>query len=104
MPLYAVIGFDHLPHSMALRDQLRAEHRAYVQQQDQGTRLAGAMYGTLKIFEANSAEEVWAWYREEPFFRNNVYKELHVVEWRLALNTLERTNGWVKNYPTKIGS
>jgi len=33
-----------------------------------------------------------------------VYKELHIVEWRLALNTLERTDGWVKNYPTPIGT
>jgi uncharacterized protein YciI len=107
MPLYAFIGFDHPPHSMALREQLRAAHREYVQSQDLGAVLAGAMYdnegnqcGTLKIFEANSAEEVWAWYRNEPFYTQGVYKECHVIEWRMALNTLAPTGGWVKNYET----
>lgn len=107
MPLYAFIGFDKPPHSMALRDELRADHRAYVQNQDLGAVLAGAMYdvdgnqcGTLKIIEAASVEEVWAWYRNEPFYRNGVYQQCHVVEWRMALNTLEPTGGWVKNYET----
>jgi hypothetical protein len=27
-------------------------------------------------------------------------KECHVVEWRMALNSLEPTSGWVKNYET----
>lgn len=107
MPLYAVIALDHAPHSMALREQFRAEHRAYVQAHDEGTRLAGAFYdtegnqcGTLMIFEANSAEDVREWYRKEPFYKNNAYKEFHVTEWRLAFNQLERTS-WVGDYPTK---
>jgi uncharacterized protein len=107
MPLYAFIGFDTPPHSMELRDRLRAAHRDYVQNNDLGAVLAGAMYdtegnqcGTLKIIEANSAEEVWEWYRHEPFYTNGVYGKCHVVEWRMALNTLEPTGGWVKNYET----
>jgi uncharacterized protein YciI len=109
MPLYAVIGFDHPPHSMPLRDQFRAEHRSFALENDQRTRLAGAMFdaqgnqcGTLKIFEAESAEQVWELYRKEPFYQNNVYKEFHVVEWRLALNRFEPTGGWIQNYPTRI--
>jgi uncharacterized protein YciI len=105
MPLFAFIGFDHSPHSMPLRDRLRGAHRDYVQSNDLGAVLAGAMYdaegnqcGTLKIFEANNAEEVWGWYRKEPFYASGVYKECHVVEWRMALNALEPTRGWVKNY------
>jgi len=111
MPLYAVIGFDHPPHSMPLRDKFRAEHRAFALENDQRTRLAGAMFdaegnqcGTLKIFEAESAEQVWELYRKEPFYQNNVYREFHVVEWRLALNRLEPTGGWIQNYPTRIQS
>lgn len=107
MPLYAFIGFDHSPHSAALRDKLRSDHREYVQKRDLGAVLAGAMYdpagnqcGTIKIIRANSAEEVWEWYRSEPFYANGVYSECHVVEWRMALNTLEPTGGWVKNYET----
>lgn len=108
MPLYAFIGFDHPPHSMALRDRLRAEHRAYVQGNDGGAVVAGAMYdsagnqcGTLKIFEADSADVVWDWYRKEPFYANGVYRECRVVEWRMALNRLEPTDGWVANYETR---
>lgn len=107
MPLFAFIGFDHPPHSMALRDRLREAHRDYVKTQDLGAVLAGAMYdpdgnqcGTLKIFEAGSAAEVWAWYRNEPFYAQGVYEECHVVEWRMALNKLVPTGGWVKNYET----
>ena len=108
MALYAFIGFDRPPHSMELRDKLRAEHRAYVQGNDGGARIAGALYddqgnqcGTLKIFEAANAEEVWQWYRTEPFFVNGVYATCHVIEWRMALNMLEPTGGWVKNYETR---
>jgi uncharacterized protein YciI len=104
MPLYAVIGLDHPPHSMALRDRWRAEHRSYFLGNDRPIKLAGAMYdsdenqcGTLAIFEADSIDEVWDWYRREPFYTNGVYKNIHIVEWRLALNALEPTGGWVKN-------
>jgi uncharacterized protein YciI len=109
MPLYAVIGFDHPRHSMPLRHQFRAEHRAFAVANEQGMRLAGAMFdaqgnqcGTLMIFEAASADRVWQLYRMEPFYRNNVYKEFHVVEWHLALNRLEPTGGWLPNYPARL--
>lgn len=107
MPLFAFIGFDRSPHSMPLRDQLRNAHREYVQSHDLGAVLAGAMYdadgnqcGTLKIFKADSAADVWAWYNNEPFYAGGVYEKCHVVEWRMALNALEPTGGWVKNYET----
>ena len=106
MPLYAVTGFDHPPHSMALRDRLRTEHRDYFLANDQAVKLAGAMYdndgnqcGTLVIFEASTIDEVWDWFRREPFYKGGVYKDFHIVEWRLALNALTPTDGWVKNYP-----
>ena len=109
MPLYAVIAFDDVPRSQELREKYRTEHRAYSQANDELTRLAGAMYddlgnqcGTLKLFEADDAEAVWDWYRKEPFYKAGVYKDFHVIEWRLALNLLKPTDGWVKNYPTKI--
>lgn len=104
MPYFAVIGFDHPPHSMALREKLRSEHRAFSQGKSDVTRLAGALYdaegnqcGTLKIFEAESAQQVRDWYKNEPFLNNGVYKDFHVIEWRLAFNQFEPT-GWVQNY------
>jgi len=106
MALFAVIGLDHPPDSMALREEYRAEHRSYVRGNDDMTRLAGALFntagnqcGTLTIFEADNAEQVWEWYRAEPFYRNKVYKDFTILEWRAALNLIEKTNGWVTNYP-----
>ena len=108
MPYFAVIGLDHPPHSMPIREKFRAEHRAYSQGQGQMTRFAGALYdaegnqcGTLKIFEADNAEQVRNWYLNDPFFKNGVYRDFHVIEWRLAFNQFEPT-GWVKNYPTHL--
>jgi len=109
MPLYAVIGFDHPPHSMELRDMNRQEHRAYELANDQGTRLAGALYdangnqcGTLKIVEADNAAEVWDWYGREPFFNHDVYQTLHVIEWRLALNRLQQME-WAAEHANPPG-
>lgn len=111
MPYFAVIGFDHPPHQMELRDKFRAEHRAYAEANGGTTRLAGALYdgqgnqcGTLKIFEAESADEVRNWYANEPFMNNGVYKELHIIEWKLARNELPQTNGWDKAYQASTGA
>lgn len=100
MPLYAVIGFD-VPGGHRLRDQLRPVHREYVLANDGAIRLAGAIYGddgnqagTLMIFEADDAEAVWAWCRREAFYAGGVYRDYHVVEWRLALNRIPETDGW----------
>jgi uncharacterized protein YciI len=100
MPYFAFMGFDHPPHSMPLRDKLRAEHRAYVKEHDQTMRFAGALYdnqgnqcGSLMIFETDNAAQVWDWFHDEPFFKGGVYKDSHVIEWRLAFNQFELT-GW----------
>jgi uncharacterized protein YciI len=96
MPTYAFLGFDQPPHSMALRERLRAEHRAYVLAHDAAIRFAGAQYdaagnqcGTLIIFEADSAQQVRAWLEQEPFYRGGVYRDVQVIEWRLALNRFD---------------
>ncbi len=96
MPLYAVIGYDHPPHSMALRDRVRTEHREYYYQNDDPIRFAGALYdeegnqkGSLLVFEAESPKQVQAWFAEEPFYANGVYKDFHIIEFGQALNRLE---------------
>jgi uncharacterized protein YciI len=100
MPLYAVIGFD-VPEGHRLREQVRPAHREYVLASDGDLRLAGAFYddaglqcGTLLIFEAQCAADVWAWCRRETFYASGVYRDYHVIEWRMALNRLPDTNGW----------
>ena len=97
MPLFLFIGHDHSPHSMALRNAVRAEHRSYVLDNDASIRSAGAMLdiqgnqcGTLIVFEAPDTAQVWAWVEQEPFYRKGVYARAEVVEWHLALNRFDR--------------
>jgi len=107
MPLYAVIAFDK-PDTADLRERLRADHRAYGFANDGPTRLAGALYaddgsqcGTLKIFEADSAEDVWDWYRKEPFYLAGLYAEFKIVEWNLAFNRFPLKD-WNLSAPGRI--
>jgi len=95
MPFFAVIGFDHPPHSMALRDQFRPQHRAYVKGNDQQLRFAAAMLdgkgnqcGTVLFFEADSAQQVRQWTSEEPFCNSGVYKDLHIVQIHPGFNKI----------------
>lgn len=95
MPHFLVIGLDHPPHSMALRDASRAEHRAYVMERDDKIRLAGAMVdvdnnqcGSVYSFEAESVEEVRRWLDQEPFVRDGIYETIKIVQWTPALNRL----------------
>jgi uncharacterized protein YciI len=90
MPLYAVIGLDR-PNSTSLRDQERAAHRDFSRAHVDITRIAGALWdsdgnqcGTLKIFEAESADQLRAIYADEPFFKAGVYESIHIIEWRIA--------------------
>jgi uncharacterized protein YciI len=98
MPLFLFIGHDHPPHSMALRDAVRAAHRTYVRDNDKAIRSAGAMLdhqgnqcGTVIAFEASDAAQVWHWVEREPFYRNGVYARTEVVEWHLAINRFDRS-------------
>lgn len=97
MPFYAVIGFDHSPHQMNLRDQVRPAHRAFVKENDRMIRFATAMldgkgnqHGSIYIFEADSVEAVRQWLAQEPFCTAGVYKDLEVVEISPACNRLPR--------------
>lgn len=95
MPLFAVIGLDHEPHAMDLRDRHRDEHRAYVTSNDSGIAFVGACLdeagnqcGSLYIFEADSQEEVRDWLAREAFVRNGVYQHLVVRRFMLGKNTI----------------
>jgi uncharacterized protein YciI len=97
MPIFLFIGHDHPPHSMALRDAVRAEHRAYVLDNDAAIRSAGAMLdaqgnqcGTVIAFEAADVGQVHQWVESEPFYRSGVYARTEIVEWGLALNRFDR--------------
>ena len=95
MAYFIVLGLDHPPHSMPLREAHRRAHRDYVLGQDAQIRLAGAVtdeaghqVGSLYIFEAETAEELREWLSREPFVKAGVYRDLHILRWNLALNRL----------------
>lgn len=97
MPLFIAVGFDHPPHSMALREKLRDQHRRYVLERADPIRFAGPTVdgagnqsGTLYIFEAEAIETVQAWLAAEPFVANGVYAAMEVRPWRLAYNQFDR--------------
>ena len=95
MALFVMIGTDHPPHSMPLRDSIRPEHRDYVLGNAGKIRLAGAFVdgqdnqcGTMLVFEADSAEEVWDWIRAEPFYKAGVYADMQVRAWNLVIGAI----------------
>lgn len=87
MPTFAVIGFDRRPKDTEARERHRAEHRAYVLDNLGLMISAGAMLdddrtqcGSLYIFQADSADQVREWLRNEPFVANGIYETLAVRE------------------------
>ena len=97
MTHFAVIGFDHPPHSMKLRDSVRAEHRRYVLENDVRIMMTGAMTdsagnqcGTIYVFDVAREQDVWDWLGNEPFYLAGVYDSMRVVAWTPALNRFDR--------------
>jgi uncharacterized protein YciI len=97
MPLFMVVGLDHPPHSMALREKLRDAHRGYVLERTDPIRFAGATVdaegnqsGSLYVFEADRIETVRAWFAAEPFAAGGVYASLEIRPLRLAYNQFDK--------------
>lgn len=95
MPLFAVIGLDHPPHSMKLRDAHRADHRTYVWRHDERIRLVGPLLdaegnqsGSFYIFEADTEADVRAWLENEPFVKAGVYRDLVIRRFVVGMNRL----------------
>ena len=107
MPLFFAIGYDHPPHMMALRDELRAAHRQYVMiDRTEPIRFAGAMLddkgnqcGSTYVMEAGSAQEIMDWFKTEPFYAAGVYKSVDIRPWGLGYNGMERMS-----WPLRPGS
>lgn len=95
MAYFIVVGLDHPPHSMALREAHRGDHRDHVLRHDADIRLAGAVVddagnqaGSIYVFEADSADQVRDWLAQEPFVKQGVYRDLQVLRWTPVLNRL----------------
>jgi len=99
MPIFAVVGLDHPPHSMLRRDAVRAPHRAYVKTNDRQIRLAAAMLtpddeqcGSLYLFEAEDEAQVRDWLAQEPFVQADVYREVVVRRLHIAHSLLAKVD------------
>lgn len=97
MPLFAAIGLDHAPHSMAKRREAQLEHRLYVRRHDEKIRLVGVMLddsdnqcGSFYLFEAENEQQVLDWFAGEPFFQGDVYENLIVRRFMLGRNIAEQ--------------
>ena len=96
--LYAVLAFDHHPHSGIGEpelDLLGRDHLDYIKQNDRMIRLAMGILnennehcGTLYLFEAEHIEQVRDWTRHEPFCSQNLYKEIRIFPVKVAFNGL----------------
>ena len=83
MALFVVIGLDDQPQSIAKRDSLRPQHRAYVRGDQSRIRFVGPIMnddndvisGSLYLYEADTAEQILEWFKDEPFYKAGVYKQ-----------------------------
>jgi uncharacterized protein YciI len=97
MELFAVIGFDHPPHSMDKRDAVRSEHRAYVAQNGSAITCVGPLLdddnnqcGSFYIFEADNEQQIREWLEKEPFYRTGVYQQLVIRRFKPGYSRLPK--------------
>ncbi len=90
--LYLLLCEDK-PDSQALRLATREAHLAYVTDHGEGVRLAGPllsddgdrMVGSLFILEADDAEAVRAFHREDPYTRAELWQRVLIRPFRQVL-------------------
>jgi uncharacterized protein YciI len=105
MPLFAVMGLDHPPHSMDRRLAARDAHRAYVVANDDPIAFVGVCMddegnqcASLYVFEAENEQQVRDWLDREPFVQGGVYGQIVVRPFMLGLNRLPQ-----QDWPNKGG-
>lgn len=96
---FAVFATDH-PDSLALRQRLRPDHRAYLRAADIHrvvVRLGGptldetgvSMNGTLLVIEAGSLPEVEAFLQNDPYVRAGLFANIEIRPWNWSLGNPE---------------
>jgi len=105
MPLYAVIGLDHVPHAMPLRDASRTAHREYVLAHDEPIQQVAVMLddddnqcGSMYFFEAESEQAVRDWLAKEPFVATGVYADVIVRRVMLGMSRITPSD-WPSRQP-----
>lgn len=92
-----LIDARDVPDSLALRQQHRPEHLAYLSEHADKLILAGAQWddagqpiGSVVIVDVDTREEAQAFAEADPFRRHGVFGDVTITEYRVAF--LDRTN------------
>ncbi len=93
---FAIITVDK-PNSLALRNQTRAEHLAYLDANKEKLLAAGAKiddegeggYGGVILVDTEDRAEAEAFIQNDPFTRAGLFSGIEVVRWRKAFFNFE---------------
>ena len=94
---YAVLTFDK-PNSLDLRNAVRMEHLAYLEQNKDRLLAAGAKvddggqggYGGVIIVDTEDRAEAEAFIQNDPFTKAGLFAGVEVVRWRKAFFNFEK--------------
>ncbi|OXE37707.1 MAG: hypothetical protein CGW95_00170 [Phenylobacterium zucineum] len=94
MALYVLVCRDK-PDSLDLRLATRSEHLAYAGRFSDRMKLAGPildaagdMAGSLLIFEFDSADQAWAFNRNDPYTQAGLFADVEVFPFKATLGAL----------------
>lgn len=98
MGLYVLTCIDDEA-AAGVRDLVRPTHLEYVAQHQSIIRIAGpvvgkdgAPAGSLYILEAEDADQVEAFTRNDPFHQAGLFKRIDIVPWKVTVNRLFEKN------------
>ncbi len=94
---YAIITRDK-PNHLHLRNEVRAEHLAYLDRNKERLLAAGAQvdedgqggYGGIIIVDTEDRAEAETFIRNDPFTKAGLFSGIEVVRWRKAFFNKER--------------
>lgn len=94
---YAVITVDK-PNSLALRNEVRAEHLDYLSENKHKLLAAGAKiddsgeggYGGVIIVDTDDRAEAEDFIQNDPFTKAGLFSSIEVVRWRKAFFNFEK--------------
>lgn len=86
---YAILTRDR-PNQLHLRNQVRPEHVAYLEANQDKLLAAGAMtdddgqggYGGILLVDTEDRDEAWTFIQGDPFTKAGLFAGIEVVRWR----------------------
>ena len=98
---FAIYTRDKAGHK-AVRDEYRAAHYAYLQQNQHRLIASGGlqddagieMFGGLIIIDVDSLDEVRDFVDHDPFTIADLFEKVDIVRWKIAFFDGKRVTGW----------